>query len=383
MTTSAVEITLNQPVVIDNGTGVVKAGFAGDERPKSLFPTYVGRPKHTKIMVGAVEGDHFVGSRAEELKGLLKIQHPMEHGVVTNWADMEHIWNHLYSDLKIQAEEHPVLLTEAPLNPRKNREKAAEIFFETFNVPALFISMQAVLSLYASGRTTGIVLDSGDGVTHTVPVYEGFAMPHAIMRIDVAGRDITDHLQLLLRKGGYNFSTSAEREIVRTIKESACYVAFDPAKEEELLETDKASKPVQLSYKLPDGNTIELGSERFRAPEPLFHPDLVGEEYMGIHECVVTSIKRADLDLRKTLYANIVLSGGSTLFPGFGDRLLNEVKKLAPKDVKIKISAPPERKYSTWIGGSILASLANFRKMWISHEEYDEDGANVVHRKTF
>jgi centractin len=159
--------------------------------------------------------------------------------------------------------------------------------------------------------------------------------------------------------------------------------AYDPSKEEELLEPEKSAKPVQISYKLPDGNTIELGAERFRAPEPLFHPDLIGEEFVGIHECVVTSIKRADLDLRKTLYSNIVLSGGSTLFPGFGDRLLNEIKRLAPKDVKIKISAPPERKYSTWIGGSILASLATFRKMWISHDEYDEDGVNVVHRKTF
>jgi len=377
------EVIANQPVVIDNGSGTVKAGFAGDERPKCLFSTYVGRPKHTKVMVGAVEGDQFIGNRAEELKGLLRLQHPMEHGIVNNWNDMEHIWNHLYSELKIQPEEHPVLLTEAPINPRKNREKAAEIFFETFNVPALFISMQAVLSLYASGRTTGIVLDSGDGVTHTVPVYEGFALPHAIMRIDLAGRDITEHLQTLLRRAGYAFTTTAEKEIVRTIKETACYVAFDPAKEEELLEPDKSSKPVQMAYKLPDGTTIDLGPERFRAPEPLFHPDLIGEEFLGIHECVVTSIKKADLDLRKTLYSNIVLSGGSTLFPGFGDRLLHEVKRLAPKEVKIKISAPPERKYSTWIGGSILASLDTFRKMWVSHDEYEEDGANVVHRKTF
>jgi len=378
------EVIANQPVVIDNGSGMIKAGFAGDERPKCLFSTYVGRPKHTTVMVGAVEGDQFIGNRAEELRGLLRLQHPMDHGIVQNWNDMEHIWNHVYGELKIQAEEHPVLLTEAPINPRKNREKAAEIFFETFNVPALFISMQAVLSLYASGRTTGMVLDSGDGVTHSVPVYEGFALPNAIQRIDLAGRDITDHLQQLLRRAGYAFSTTAEREVVRTIKETACYVAFDPAKEEELLEPgDKTHKPVQLSYKLPDGNTIELGPERFRAPEPLFHPDLIGEEYMGIHECVVTSIKKADLDLRKTLFSNIVLSGGSTLFPGFGDRLLYEIKRLAPKDVKIKISAPPERKYSTWIGGSILASLATFRKMWVSHEEYEEDGVNAVHRKTF
>jgi len=377
------EVIANQPVVIDNGSGVLKAGFAGVDHPKVLFPTYVGRPKHTRVMAGAIEGDYFVGKKAEELRGLLKIKYPVEHGVVKDWNDMENIWHYAYSELKCPAEEHPVLLTEAPLNPRKNREKAAEIFFETFNVPAFFISVQAVLSLYASGRTTGAILDSGDGVTHIVPIYEGFAVSHAIQRIDLAGRDVTEHLQLLLRKSGYNFYTSAEKEIVRAIKEAACYVAFDPNKEEELLEAEKGGKPSSHKFKLPDGNIIEVGPERFRAPEIMFHPDIIGEEFPGIHECLNFSIQRTDVDLRKTLYSNIVLAGGSTLFPGFGDRLLNEMKHLAPKDIKIKISAPPERKYSTWMGGSILASLTTFKKMWISSEEYDEDGAAVVFRKTF
>jgi len=373
----------NQPVVIDNGSGILKAGFAGVDNPKVLFPSYVGRPKHVRVMAGAVEGSSFVGKKAEELRGLLKIKYPIEHGIVKDWIDMEQIWNYTYSELKCQAEEHPVLLTEAPLNPKRNREKAAEIFFETFNVPAFFISIQAVLSLYASGRTTGIVLDSGDGVTHAVPIYEGFAMPHSIMRIDVAGRDITEYLQLLLRRSGSYFYTSAEKEVVRSIKESACYVAYDPSKEEELIDSEKSAKPATHKYSLPDGNILEIGPERFRAPEVLFHPELIGEEYAGIHECLVNSIQRADLDLRKTLYSNIVLAGGSTLFPGFGDRLLNEVKHLAPKDIKIKISAPPERKYSTWMGGSILASLTTFKRMWISADEWEEDGAQVIHRKTF
>lgn len=377
------DVIANQPVVIDNGSGVLKAGFAGVDHPKVLFPSYVGRPKHLRVMAGAVEGEYFVGKKAEELRGLLKIRYPLEHGVIRDWNDMENIWHYAYSELRCQSEEHPVLLTEAPLNPKKNREKAAEIFFETFNVPALFISIQAILSLYASGRTTGVVMDSGDGVTHVVPIFEGFAMPQAIQRIDLAGRDVTSHLQLLLRKAGHSFYTSAEKEVVRAIKESSCYVAFDPNKEEESLDSEKSGKPSTHRYKLPDGNFIEIGAERFRAPEILFHPEIVGEEYSGVQECLVNSIQRTDLDLRTTLYSNIVLAGGSTLFPGFGDRLLNEVKHLAPKDIKIKISAPPERKYSTWMGGSILASLTTFKKMWISSEEYEEDGSAVVFRKTF
>lgn len=256
----------------------------------------------------------------------------MEHGIVKDWNDMERIWQYVY-------------------------------------VPALFISMQAVLSLYATGRTTGVVLDSGDGVTHAVPIYEGFAMPHSIMRIDIAGRDVSRFLRLYLRKEGY-FHSSSEFEIVKAIKERACYLSINPQKDE-TLETEKAQ------YYLPDGSTIEIGPSRFRAPELLFRPDLIGEESEGIHEVLVFAIQKSDMDLRRTLFSNIVLSGGSTLFKGFGDRLLSEVKKLAPKDVKIR------RLYSTWIGGSILASLDTFKKMWVSKKEYEEDGARSIHRKTF
>ena len=163
---------------------------------------------------------------------------------------------------------------------------------------------------YSSGRTTGIVLDSGDGVTHAVPVFEGFSMPHAIRRVDIAGRDVTDHLQLLLRKAGHHLHTSAEREVVRTIKEKCCYIAANPAKEEK----DNASRTEE--FRLPDGNVIQLGPERFRAPEILFNPELIGQEYAGVHQVVVDSINRADLDLRKSLFSNIVLSGGSTLCKG-------------------------------------------------------------------
>eukprot|EP01068_Selenidium_serpulae_P009602 Selendium_serpulae@DN5272_c0_g2_i1.p1 len=364
------DVIANQPVVIDNGSGIMKAGFAGDDLPKCLFASFVGRPKHKRVMAGAVEGDVFVGTKAEELRGLLSLKYPICHGMVEDWIDMEHVWSHVYSEMKINSEEHPVLLTEAPLNPRRNREKSAEIFFETFSCPALFISAQAILSLYASGRTTGVVLDAGDGVTHAVPVFEGFAISHAIMRNDIAGRDVTHYLAQQLRRTGHVFHTSAEMEVVRTIKETACYVAFNPQKEDH--QDDKASSSSGFAFSLPDGTQILIGPERYRAPEVLFHPTVIGLEYPGIHDLLVTSITKADLDLRKAFYSQIVLSGGSTLFAGFGDRLLNEVRKLAPKDIKIRISAPPDRKMSTWLGGSILASLATFKKMWVSKQEYEE-----------
>jgi len=372
------DVIANQPVVIDNGSGVIKAGFAGDQIPKAHFPSYVGRPKHIRVMAGALEGDMFIGPRAEEYRGLLNIRYPMEHGIVEDWNDMEQIWQYIYSkeQLATFSEEHPVLLTEAPLNPRRNREKSAEIFFEQFNVPALFISMQAVLSLYATGRTTGVVLDAGDGVTHSVPIYEGFALPHSVMRTDLAGRDVTRYLQLLLKREGCNFKTTAEQEIVKQIKENVCYLALNPQKEE-------SGEGEKTRYTLPDGSILEIGNAKFRAPELLFRPDLVGEEYYGLHEVLAFAIQKSDMDLRRTLYSNIVLSGGSTLYKGFGDRLLSEIKKLAPKEIKIRISAPQERLYSTWIGGSILASLDTFKKMWVSKKEYEDEGPRAIHRKTF
>jgi centractin len=372
----------NVPLVLDNGSGTIRAGYAGSDLPAAYFPSYVGRPKHTRVLAGAVEGDIFIGPRAQELRGLLKIRYPLEHGIVTDWDDMEKIWTYVYEqELKTLSEDHPVLLTEPPLNPKQNRDMAAQILFEQFNVPAVYMSIQAVLSLYASGRTTGIVLDCGDGVSHAVPVYEGFAVPSSIRRVDVAGRDVTEHMQLLLRKAGHVFHTSAEKEIVRIMKEKVSYVALDPRKEEKDLHTGvwKADKK-EIEYQLPDGHKIKLGAERFRAPEILFDPELIGLEYQGVHQMVVDAINRTDMDLRQHLFGSIVLSGGSTLCKGFGDRLLDEVKRIAVKDMRIKIFAPPERKYSTWIGGSILAGLSTFRKMWVSIDDWHEN-PDIIHTK--
>ncbi|GAB1737387.1 hypothetical protein NU219Hw_g1532t1 [Hortaea werneckii] len=374
----------NTPIVIDNGSGTIRAGYAGEDLPKCFFPSFVGRPKHLRVLAGGLEGDVFIGNRAQELRGLLKIKYPLEHGIVTDWDDMERIWQYIYTDeLKTLSEEHPVLLTEAPLNPRQNRDTAAQILFETFNVPALYTSIQAVLSLYASGRTTGIVLDAGDGVSHAVPVYEGFAIPSSIRRIDVAGRDVTEHLQTLLRKQGSVFHTSAEKEIVKNIKEKTSYIAWDPKKEEKEWMSSAAGRGAEskaVEYPLPDGQKLRIGPERFRAPEILFDPEIVGSEWPGLHQIVVDAINRTDMDLRKALFGNIVLSGGSTMIKGFGDRLLHEVQRLAVKDMRIKIFAPPERLYSTWIGGSILAGLSTFRKMYVSIDDWHEN-PEIIHQK--
>jgi len=371
-----------QAIVIDNGTGMCKAGFSGEDAPRAVFAAVVGVPKLSPTMVGMGKKSHYVGADALSKKGILRLQYPIEHGIVTNWEHMEKIWHHcFFNELCVDPTERPVLLTEAPRNPKQNRERMVSIMFDTFEVPATYVQVQAVLSLYSSGRTIGIVLDSGDGVTHTIPIYEGFCLPHAIDRLDLAGRDLTEWMSKLLTERGTFFTTSSEKEIVRDIKETLCYVALDFNDE---MQKSSQSNALEKSYELPDGNVISINSERFRCPEALFQPALVGRfEDAGIHEIIFKSIMKCDINVRADLYSNVVLSGGTTMFDQIDARLHKELVNQAPASMKIKIDAPKERKFSVWIGGSVVTSLSTFVPMWITRDEYEESGASIVHRKCF
>ena len=368
-------------IVLDNGSGMVKAGFSGDDAPRTVFSCVTGRPAYRSIMVGMGATDLYVGEQAQKKRGILRLRYPIEHGIITNWDDMEKIWHHAFFDqLKISPEDHNVLMTEAPMNPRTNREKMTQIMFELFNIPGLYINIQAVLALYASGRTTGVVLDSGDGVTHTVPIYDGYALPHAILRLNLAGRDVSQYFRRILVQRGYTFTSSAEKEIVRELKEKSCYVAEDFESE---YEKSQQSDECIEQHELPDGSIMTINDERFRAAEVLFRPELVGKETEGIHYLAYDSVERCEMDIRKELMGDIVLSGGSTMFPGMAERLQGEISRLCLNHIQVNVVAPPERLYSVWIGGSILSSLSTFQPLWIKKEAYEEEGPSIVHRRCF
>jgi len=379
-----------QALVIDNGSGMMKAGFAGDDAPRAVFPTVMG---YDPRPIGMYSSGVLVGDEAKSRSFIpgLTLRSPIERGIVTNWDAMERIWDYTFApegrELRVDVKEHPVLLTEAPMNPKENRERTTQVMFETYNVPAMYLHAGAALSLFASGRTAGVVLDSGDGVTHAVPIYEGRAEPKAIQRLDVAGCDLTDYL---MRECGHLVTTltsaDRKRDIVRNIKEQLMYVELDYDKK--LKTAVRSSSEVDKTYELPDGNIITIGVERFRCPEVLFQPttlldrrDESADSLVGIHDLLFQSIMKCDMHIRRELYSNIVLSGGSTMFPGIAERLSLELTSLAPAGTNVKVVAPPERKYSVWIGGSILTTLSTFQQQWITKDEYDESGPSIVHRK--
>ena len=369
-------------IVIDSGSGSIKCGISGDDQPRSVLPTIIGKPKSEKIKMGPARKECYVGEQAKEKMGVLNLSLPIQHGQIVDWDSMEKVWHHTYyNELAIDPRDQNVLLTEAPTNTIQHREKMASLMFEKFQVPGLYIGNTAVLALYSSGRTTGIVLESGDGVTHTAPIYEGYALPHAVMRVNMAGRDMTEYLYKLLTDAGVGFTTPAYMDIVRQMKERLCYVALDF--EEEV--TNAAKQPVDKSYSLPDGTVVKVGTPRFRCPEALFKSSLLntGKEDDGFHELVFKAINKCDMEVRRDLYSSIVLAGGTNMYRGLAERLEKEVGNLAPSAVKPKVIAPPERKYSVWIGGSILASLPEFQKLYVTEQEYEEHGARILHGKCF
>ncbi|KAF8930657.1 actin family [Dissophora ornata] len=380
----------SKTIVVDNGTGFVKVGYAGSNFPEHVFPSVVGRPiLRAEESIGNVRvKDIMVGDEAAELRSSLQMSYPMENGIVKNWTDMRHLWDYTFNEkLKIDPRETKIMLTEPVMNPKANREKMVQTMLEEYGFQGVYVAIQAVLTLYAQGLTTGVVVDSGDGVTHIVPVVDGYSLPHITKRLDVAGRDVTQYLIKLLLLRGYAFNRTADFETVRQIKEKLCYTSYDV--DQDLKLANETTVLVE-SYTLPDGRVIKVGSERFEAPECMFQPGLIDVEQPGVAELLFQTIQAAPVDTRSDLYKHIVLSGGSTMYPGLPSRLEKEVKQLYLTEVlkgdvqrfpnfKIRIEDPPRRKHMVFLGGAVLANIMQDKEhFWITKQEWEEQGVRAL-----
>eukprot|EP00053_Salpingoeca_punica_P004509 m.49475 g.49475 ORF g.49475 m.49475 type:complete len:514 (+) comp12826_c1_seq1:2177-3718(+) len=400
-------------IVIDLGSNTVKAGFAGQDAPKFVLSSVVGGIRSEHIMDlekhKHIDRDFYVGDEAWAYKDILQIKRVLQRGVVKEWDHLRRLLEHLfYQEMKLTPEsirEHPVLISEEPLNPKGNREKIAELLFNHFNVPALFVANTSTLALYASQRITGVVVDIGYGVSTSVAVYDGDVLPNTLRRLNIGGYDLDLYLMRLMNEKGYRFNelNVFDNFIIRDLKERTCYVAPDyDAELKRIGNSDVKSKwakggnslavkydvtghgndmlPGYEKKGIPDEITIE--KERFQCAEALFDPQAyLGQDTIipGVHKMVMETIKACPIDLVKEMYGNIVLSGGTTLLEGFADRLRHDLREIAPPSVLIQIDATKNRHLGAWIGGSILASVKSFNPHWISLEEYRSIGKDIVH----
>jgi actin-related protein 2 len=384
---------MKKPIVSDNGTGFVKCGYAGENFPALIFPSMIGHPlmRYEEDFKDVELKDTMVGDECAKHRAMLETSYPIENGIVKDWEGMIHLWDYTFNErMKIDPTEHNILLTEPPSNPKSNQVNMLQNMFEKYRFPAAKVSIQAMLVLYAQGLLTGVVVDSGDGVTHVVPVWEGICPPLLIKRLNIAGRHVTGHLIKLMQLRGYAFNRSADFETVRQIKEQLCYVGYDLEVEKRLaLETTVLTK----KYTLPDSRVIKIAKERFEAPEILFDPHMFESEQPGMANMLFNMIQEADVDLRADFYKHIVLSGGSTMYPGLPSRLEKDMRKLyldrclhgdekLLAKFKLRIEDPPRRKHMVFLGGSVLADIMKDRpEFWISQAEWAEQGENIIGKK--
>ncbi|CAD8081161.1 unnamed protein product [Paramecium sonneborni] len=404
----------NKVCVIDNGTGFTKMGWAGNTEPQFDIPTVVAdHQEKQKVQISKNTNDnldYYIGYEAYDYTKSHNIFYPMKSGIIENWDLMEKFWHRsIFDYLRAEPDETTFILTEPPMNPPENRENIAEIFFETFNAKGLHISVQAVLSLFSSAFApvneyqktaglTGMVLDSGDGVTHCIPVSDGYVIGSCIKHIPLAGRDITQFVQNLLKERGENIPAEDIKKVAREIKEKYGYCISDGNLIKELEAYDRGEKNKFKTYYgknsiTKEKYTIDVGYERFLGPEMFFHPEFLDGKWRSpIDEVIDKSIQSSPVDCRKKLYQNIILSGGSTLFQGFAERLEQQVQLridsrllkyeqrsgFKPASIKVNVSQNPFQRFAVWQGGSLMACQPQFEKVYHTRQEYQERGPSIA-----
>ncbi|RUP45573.1 actin family [Jimgerdemannia flammicorona] len=420
------------PIVIDNGTGYSKIGYGGNDTPSFVFPTAIAtrethassggsgpslptKPSFLSSNLASKRGiedlDFFIGDEAIQNSKTYALNYPIRHGQIDNWDHMERFWEQsIFKYLRCEPEDHLFLLTEPPLNSPENREQTAEIMFESFNIKGLYIAVQAVLALASTWTAeeqvlTGTVIDSGDGVTHVIPVASGYVIGSSIKSVPIAGRDITYFVQQLLReRGETGIPPEDSLRVAELIKEQYSYVCPDIVKE--FKKYDQEGEKYFKKFESTHGVTgkpysVDVGFERFLAPEIFFNPEIASSDYLTpLPEVVDTVIQSSPIDTRRGLYKNIVLSGGSTMFKDFDKRLKREIKRtvdfrvkrseelsggsVKAKDVEVNVISHKKQRHAVWYGGSLVSVIADFHTYCHTKAEYEEHGPSIArHNRVF
>ena len=428
-------------IVCDIGSGLTKVGLASDYMPSVIVPTIVGRPvvrdhlKYSRHLVSEPStenipeeylvlrkpatdekpstslfqsvGELYVGSDARERQSFLDLSRPVDKGIVRSWTDVEAIFEKLFSSMSlndrvltpsnqrpkktsaatdsrscISMDSKSVVITDSMSNSISGRLKIIEMMFETFSFDRFNLSPSAALTLASRGSTSGLVVDVGDTKTEIVPVVSGFVQKGSIRTSDLGGRTVTNRLMDLLKLGdSANYRLDRDRDfyMMERAKENLCYVATDLGEERYLADTT-ALLSQQLT--LPD-KTLVVNSERFMASEILFQPGFLGDfDRLGIPGLVTESIQTCAIDLRQSLFKSIVLSGGSSLIPGFTSRLRQELTTTSIGG--IGIDDTPTRQFSAFIGGCVMAqTTVSDNGWWIDKKEYEERGSSACIQRLF
>lgn len=414
-------------LVFDIGSYTVRAGYAGEDCPKVDFPTAIGmvveRDDGSTLM--EIDGDkgkqggptYYIDTNALRVpRENMEAISPLKNGMVEDWESFQAILDHTYKmHVKSEPSLHPVLMSEAPWNTRAKREKLTELMFEHYNIPAFFLCKTAVLTAFANGRSTGLILDSGATHTTAIPVHDGYVLQQGIVKSPLAGDFITMQCRELFQEMNIELippymiaSKEPVREgspanwkrkeklpqVTRSWHNYMCNCVIQDFQASVLQVSDStydeqvAAQMPTVHYEFPNGYNCDFGAERLKIPEGLFDPSnvkgLSGNTMLGVSHVVTTSVGMCDIDIRPGLYGSVIVAGGNTLIQSFTDRLNRELSQKTPPSMRLKLIAnntTVERRFSSWIGGSILASLGTFQQMWISKQEYEEGGKQCVERK--
>ncbi|DAZ95129.1 TPA: hypothetical protein N0F65_009760 [Lagenidium giganteum] len=402
-----------EAIVLDNGSGSFKAGFAGEDTPRSVFPTCTGKVKNPEwfasqsanLKADLREREFFVGNECQQYREHLEVVHPINRGVVEDWDSLERLWEFIFThELRVNPETTtlPILCTSSMSGPKTQQERMAQIMFESQKVSGFYFMHQCVLSLFASGRTRGIVVEVGHGSSHAIPIFEGYALPHAALHYNVGGIDISHRLHKLLAKRGHSFH-SFQQQTINEIKEATCVMAgkYDrnalPLQPQSNADNQQPAEDGSKAFELPDGTILNVDKNTRMAPaEVVFKPQELGEEHpmrptKGLHEYVAESISMCDKDLQKDLHDAVILAGGTTMIPGFSKRFQEELTSITrrsatcivPDAVVRERGYNSQRRIAAWVGGSMFGSLPTFRDIHITKQEWEEYHEAILDRKCF